>query len=133
MAKLPIVAKNIAPNLKPVFAVADLISAWKEYKKIYEVETTKRAYIDAQREITLERIRSQRAIVEQYLGGVFSERKHSIDKMFEELDKGIEKNDDRIMSLAMSGIISTLQTSPLAGLKELSDQLKDPNVDIIDI
>lgn len=110
-----------------------LIDAWRDYKKTCEVEETKRSYISAQRDISLAKIQSQRAILEKYLENTFAERRFTITEMFDRLDKGIESGNDTLIAMSMNAIVSTVKSSPLAGVQNIISQIDDPTVDAIEI
>lgn len=110
-----------------------LVSSWTEYKKIAEVEGTKRAAISAFKEVKLGQIGSQRAVLEQYLAKIFEERATTIHNFFEVLDKGIETGDSSLISNAIGAIVDITKQSPLAGARELIGAFYDPEVKTIEI
>lgn len=115
--------------LQAAEALGQIISAWKEYKKTKEIETTKREQIKAWRDATITRLDHQRALLESYLKETFKERKSVIEGMFNVLDQGIAKGDNQLVSMAMQTIISTVQTSPLQGVQHIFTQMEDVNSD----
>ena len=94
---------------------------------------TKREFIRANRDVALARIKSQRDILELYLTKTFEERKTVIAGFFRELDAGIASGNDKVIAVAMQGIVSTVQTSPLQGVSEIMRQIDDPDVKSIEI
>ena len=133
MVRLPIPKIKPSPTGLVEKSFGMLIESWKDYKKTCEIEATKREYIQAQKEVSIERIRAQRSIMQQYLSSVFEERKLVIEGMFDQLDKGLETGNDKLISVAMNTIIATVQTSPLQGAKELFQAIDDNNVECIEI
>ena len=123
----------MSKNISIEDSLSMFVNSWIDYKKIHEAEVEKREYINAQKEISLERIRSQRYIIEQYLTHTFRERQQIISGMFDALDKGIDAGNDQAITTAMNAIIATVQTSPLHGVKEILHQLNDESVDCIEI
>ena len=110
-----------------------LISAWADYKKIAEIEDTKRTAISAVKETKLAQIESQRNILEQYLSNVFKERASTINGFFERLDKGIESGDSELIGLAIGAIVDITKQSPLAGAREIIGAMYDPDIKTIEI
>lgn len=110
-----------------------LVSAWADYKKIAEVEGTKRAAISAFKDTKLSQIETQRNILEQYLSSVFKERAATINGFFERLDKGIESGDSELIGLAIGAIVDITRESPLAGAREIIGAMYDPDIKTIEI
>lgn len=125
-----------APNI-PIQAAQSsfelLVSSWAEYKKVAEVEGTKRAAISAFKDVKLEQIGAQRAVLEQYLAKTFEERATTIHNFFEVLDKGIETGDSSLISSAIGAIVDITKQSPLAGARELIGAFYDPEIKTIEI
>lgn len=114
-------------------AFCQLIEAYKQTKNIHEIESTKREYIKANREVSLARIKSQRDLLECYLTNTFKERSNVIEGFFRALDEGISSGNEQVIGWAMQGIVSTVQTSPLQGMSELMKQLDNPDIKSIEI
>jgi hypothetical protein len=110
-----------------------LVTSWVEYKKVAEVEGTKRAAISAFRDVKLEQIGAQRAVLEQYLAKTFEERASTIHNFFERLDKGIETGDSALISGAIGAIVDITKQSPLTGARELINAFYDPDIKTIEI
>lgn len=110
-----------------------LVSAWSEYKKISEVEETKRTEINAYKETQLARIEGQRKVLEQYLSGMFKERATTISGFFEALDKGIASRNSELISSSIGAIVSITKESPLAGAREIIGAMYNPEVKTIEI
>lgn len=110
-----------------------LVTSWVEYKKVAEVEGTKRAAISAFKDVKLEQIGAQRAVLEQYLAKTFEERASTIHNFFERLDKGIETGDSALISGAIGAIVDITKQSPLTGARELINAFYDPEIKTIEI
>jgi hypothetical protein len=123
--KLPIAASGSA--------ITEVISAWSDYKKTVETETTKRASIDAWRDTRLADIQSKKDLLELYLKETFKERAGMIQGFFNTLDKGIEKGDNQLINDSMGAILNIANQSPLAQAKEIMLAMHDPNVQSIEI
>ena len=130
--------KNNIGKVKPsptqaVDGVKMVYNAWVENVKIHEEEEAKRVEIRARKEVDLERIRAQKAILENYLENTFSERKAVISGMFMALDKGIEANNNELIQQSLGAIVSIAKESPLAGIQSLVSDFNDPSVKSITI
>lgn len=122
------------PNPAQVFDGLKIVAeAYRENHRVTEVETTKRGQIQAYKEVELERIRSQRKILEQYFEGVFAERKLMINLMFDALDKGIETNNLDLIQQSLGSVVAIAKESPLAGVKNLLSDYDNPEVEQITI
>lgn len=131
--KISSVINNLPSTKMAESAFSQLVSAYKEYKTIHEIESTKREYIRAQRDVSLARINAQKEILETYLVNTFQERRSVIEGLFRELDKGIDSGNDKLIAYAMQGIVSTVQTSPLQGVSDFMRQLDNPEVKELEI
>lgn len=105
-----------------------LLNAHQEYTRIRETEHTKREAIKAWRDVEVNRTNQQVDVLKTYLKESFAERKEMIDSYFDILDKGIENNNDMAIQMAMSGLVSLVQHSPLADTNKFLAQMDDPNV-----
>lgn len=114
-------------------ALDNIVDAWKQYKIVAEVEQTKRASIQATRDVNIKMIEENAAILKQYLEGMFKERAGIIAGMFERLDQGLADGNAQLASEAMSTIVAITSQSPLAGARELLVDLRNPQVTSIEI
>lgn len=110
-----------------------LITAWSDYKKISEVEITKRSTIAAWKEVNINQIESQREILEQFLTLTFKERAGIITGFFNLLDKGIDDNNSYLIDKAIVGIVAIAKESPLKQASEILRAINDPNIKSIGI
>lgn len=130
---IPDVIKQIPNTQMAESAFSQLVNAVKEYKTIKETEITKREYIRAKRDIAISKINAQKDILKIYFEYTFKERKAVFEGFFNALDKGMETNNDKVITYAMQGIISTMQNSPLQGVNDFMRQLENPDVQELEI
>lgn len=109
-----------------------LVNAYADYKTICQTEHTKREAIAAWKEVQLTKTNNQRDFLESYLKERFAERRHVIDEMFKRLDQGIEDNNPDVITMAMSAIQNTVQSSPLQEAAQVLMAMNDPTVDKIE-
>lgn len=114
-------------------AFNNIVNAYKEYKVTHEIEETKRENIRAYRDITIEKYRKQRDFLEKYLTETFKERSTVIKGFFDALDSGLESGNDNIVKMAMAGIISVIQKSPLQDINDFMKKLESDSDEVIEI
>lgn len=94
-----------------------------QYHSIREHEQTKRVDIEAQKEVALERIRSERAIIEQALSSDAMARNTALVGHFNVLDKVLETGNVEALHVVMESLNRTIEKSPLKDLAELQSKL----------
>lgn len=78
------------------------------------------------------KIEQQTEFLKAYLAETFKERRHSIDEMFERLDKGIEAGNMDLVNMAMESITTIVKSSPLKEAEKIIQALNDPNIEKIE-
>jgi len=117
------------PSPKMVFdGLKIVVDAYKENQSTIERERTKRLAIDNASKIELEKIKSQRKVLETYFSGIFEERRYVIGEMFDRLDKSIDENNLEAMQMMLGSIVDYAKESPLNGVQALLNDFNDPNV-----
>lgn len=135
-AKLPIPTKNIPVTLPLETTVSGftmLVTAWQDYKKTHEVESTKRAHIAAARDIRVEELRQRADILRLTVMKTFEERAHNFDQFFTMLESGFDTDDDRKINAALTMIVEQVKANPMAQASQMISAIQDPNVDVIDV
>jgi hypothetical protein len=118
-------------NLVPGFI--ELLSAWGDYKKTCEIETTRREQIWADRDVRITAIKEQATIFREALRETFRERAALFDKSFEMLDAGFASDNDRKINTALALSVKQVETNPMAQALQLIRDMNDPNVHEIEI
>ncbi len=126
-------AGKAAPALAAVEASKGFFEAWFDYKKVREVEETKRESIRAQRDVAIAKIKAEKEILEKYLEQSFAERRYTIEETFKRFDSALESNNLELASQAMQSIVCIVKESPLKQINKLIDMTNDPTVDEIEI
>jgi hypothetical protein len=111
----------------------NLVDAWRTCETTKAIEQTKRAHINATRDVQVKMIEENAAILKGYLGHVFAERRHVIDNMFSQLDQGLDSGNMELASKAIEAIVKVTQSSPLAGARELIADIHNPRISHIEI
>jgi hypothetical protein len=110
-----------------------LVGAWRDYKTVQAVETTKRAQIQADKEVAIKAIEEQSALLRNYFEHVFAERKSIIQNNFALLEQALAQDNLQMASLAMDSINQLVQQSPLAQAQTMIASLTDTSVKHIEI
>lgn len=63
----------------------------------------------------------------------FKERSTVIKVFFDALDSGLESGNDNVIKMAMSGIVSVIQKSPLQDINDFMKKLESDSDEIIEI
>lgn len=114
-------------------AFENIVKAWSDYKSTAAIEETKREGIRAWRDVQVALIEKNTEILKGYLFHSFSERRIVIDRFFVELDRGIKSGNVEMVSMAMGSIVSIVKQSPLAGARQMIDDLNNPDIKEIEI
>lgn len=111
-------------------ALGAMVEAARECVAIHQVESTKRGKIRAYQETEVGRIKAAEAILKNYFGQVFAERRETFDELFSRLDQALDQGNGEVISVVLRGIVDVARTSPLADLGDLSQiraALDDPD------
>ena len=100
-------------------ALNNVVEAGREYLRLREEETTKRARLDAYQTVETERVRAAERVLTDYFNRVFTERADNFQEMWARLDDAAEKGDDDTVRNMLGGIVQLAQASPLSGLADL--------------
>lgn len=129
--------KVIAPAAKRAFTALDGLGALREIVEtaqecfvIHEVESTKRARLQAYERTEIAKIQAAEAVLKQYFDQVFAERRGLYSEMFERLDEAMEQDKPEVVHSLLRGIVDIAQSSPIADLGDLSQiraALDDPD------
>jgi hypothetical protein len=100
-------------------ALNNVVEAGREYLRLREEETTKRARLNTYRTLETERVRAAERKLTEYFDLVFAERADNFQEMWSRLDEAAEKGDDDTVRNMLGGIVQLAQASPLSGLADL--------------
>lgn len=128
------VAEKVANSANPLSGFTEVVSAWKDFKKTQEQQKTIRTQIMANRDIAVTSIKEQAQLIRFALEKQFGERASNFSELFKRLDEGFERGDDKMIDSMLAGIVELSKISPLAqAVQAVHQQLKDPNVDCVEI
>lgn len=128
------VAEKVANSANPLSGLTEAVSAWKDFKQTQEQQKTIRTQIMANRDIAVTSIKEQAQLIRFALEKQFGERASNFSELFKRLDEGFERGDDKMIDSMLTGIVELSKISPLAqAVQAVHQQLKDPNVDCVEI
>jgi len=135
--KPEVIEGKIVDKPKTVFAAVDgfaalnqIVEAARECIKIHEVESTKRARLDAYEATEVARIKAGEAVLQGYFEQVFAERRDLYQEMFLRLDQALAAGNGELIAHVVRGIVDIAKDSPLANLGDLGQvraALDDPD------
>ena len=111
-------------------ALNQVVNAARECIQIHEVESTKRAKIQAYEATEVARIKAGEAVLKDYFEQVFAERRKTYEDLFSRLDQALEQNNGEVVAVVLRGIVDVARSSPLADMGDLSQiraALDDPD------
>ena len=122
-----------APPAQIVASFKELVDSYHEFKKIREIELTKRKQITSWRDTQLSKIDAQKKLVEMYLTATFKERAEIFNEAFSRLDKALAELSERpedtnalkAVDACLGIIAGQIKQSPLAGLYALMQSMEN--------
>lgn len=123
--KVPHKGRVPLPARESLELLRSLVDAAKEHGKIREEERTRRSQIEADLKRDLAKIKLQRKILETILQNTFSERRDTVDRMFERLDRALSEDRNDVAIQALSSIEGIVKSSPLESLLSARNTLED--------
>ncbi|MFE6822051.1 hypothetical protein [Streptomyces sp. NPDC057690] len=111
-------------------ALNQIVEATRECIHIHEVESTKRARLEAYEATEVARIRAAEAVLKDYFAQAFAERRNVFEEMFARLDRALDEGNGDVLQTVVRGIVDIAKSSPLADIGDLSQvraALDDPD------
>jgi hypothetical protein len=111
-------------------ALNQVVNAARECIQIHEVESTKRARIQAYEATEVARIKAGEAVLKEYFEQAFAERRSTYEELFSRLDQALDQGNGEVIAVVLRGIVDVARTSPLADMGDLSQlraALDDPD------
>lgn len=111
-------------------ALNQIVEAARVCIHIHEVESTKRARIEAYEATEVARIRAAEAVLKDYFAQAFAERRNVYYEMFARLDRALDEGNGEVLHAVVRGIVDIAKSSPIADIGDLSQvraALDDPD------
>ena len=112
----------------PTTDVLDFFNKLTEAYKEYELSKRETACIEAKKEIVLTQIQKKYELYYFAFNTIFEERRDSIHKMFEMIDRGMRENDKELISMGLQNLSKIVSSSPFASLNQLSSILEEGKI-----
>jgi hypothetical protein len=123
-------AKGSVRAMDGFAALNQIVEATRECIHIHEVESTKRARMEAYEATEVARIRAAEAVLKDYFAQAFAERRNIYEEMFARLDRALDEDNAEVLHAVVRGIVDIAKSSPLADIGDLSQvraALDDPD------
>jgi hypothetical protein len=127
---IPPAAKKALSSVDGLAALRELVDTARECFVLHEVESTKRARLQAYERTEVAKIKAAEAVLKQYFDQVFAERRGLYDDMFSRLDTAMEQDQPEVVHTLLRGIVDVARDSPIANVGDLSQiraALDDPD------
>ena len=111
--------KGLANPGEALAVVDNLVQIAGEVKKFREVQETKRAAIEAERQVVISKIRAQRNLLIKYLDKTFDERKENFNKLFDVIDDALVKDNIQQLSVGLNSFNELAKSSPFKDLADI--------------
>lgn len=115
-------------NIMPKAEVLDFFSKLTDAYKEHQITKREIAHIEAQKEIILTQMQKKYDAFYYVFNNIFEERRESIHKMFEIIDRGMKENDRELIGMGLQNLSKIVSSSPFASLNQLSGMLEDGQV-----
>lgn len=123
MANLPSNIITIPTKKIDITGITNILEKYLEYKNITEQSKIERERIQAQRDIIVTELKTKRELILDYFEKRFDERKNSLNKLYDMLDKGFDSRDEKLIYYAISGILGIIKENPLGDLETLKKNM----------
>lgn len=127
MGNLPVkFIKNFEISSK-ILPPTDIMSTFKmlmEIKRENDEVKKEIKKIEATKELLIHEMTLKFDLYHKVFGQIFDERKQSINKSFEIIDRGLKENDKDLISMGLNSLSQVVSASPFSNLAELSKLLE---------
>jgi hypothetical protein len=111
-------------EIVPAEQVAQVMGSLADAIRVETQSRIEMQKVQAARETALEHIRAKHDLYRKVFDHLFDERRETIAKYFEVIDKGIASNNQELILGAMKGLGAIVAASPFNDLKALADVLE---------
>lgn len=98
-----------------------------DFAEFWQTEQNKREKIRARRDVMIAEIEKQQRVMETYFEGVFNERRHNFDRLYDVLHTALEKEQWEVVDKAMTAIVDMAKEFPLDDLDKFRTAWNDPD------
>jgi hypothetical protein len=122
--------KGILSPSDALAVVDNIVQIAGEVEKFREVQKTKRAAIEAEKQVVITRLNAQKKLLIKYLDETFDERKENFKKLFDVIDDALAKENIQQLAMGLSSVTELAKSSPfkdLADIEQVGKALEDKN------
>lgn len=102
-----------------------MYTVYSDYQKIRETEKSARVEIEARKEVALEQIRSQRAIMERALKDQFKIRRDGLEATIHALDEALKAGNLDALHMILDTVAKLVEQSPFKDIADMRAQLSE--------
>lgn len=127
---IPPKAVDAVGAMRGLDALTQIVNAVSDAHHVHQVESTKRARLQAYEATEVARIKAGSEILRDYFDKVFTERRQVHQGLFERLDQALESGNTDALQAVTQGIVEVARSSPLASVGDLGQiraALDDPD------
>lgn len=120
LQSVPLTGRVLSHTVTPADVLAvvqEIVALGREWVKVHEEETTRRAEIAADRDTLLADIHARRDLFVTYLDNSFDERTSNFEALFARLDVALANDSDAAATI-LSSITALAMKSPFADLRD---------------
>jgi len=110
--------------------VDSIVQIAGEVEKFREVQKTKRAAIEAEKQVVITKLNVQKKLLMKYLDETFDERKENFKKLFDVIDDALIKENIQQLAMGLNSVNELAKSSPfkdLANIDQVGKALEDKN------
>ena len=122
--------KGLCSPAEALSVVDNLTQIAGEVKKFREVQKTKRAAIEAEKQAVITKLHLQKKLLMKYLDETFDERRENFKKLFEVIDDALVKDNIQQLAVGLNSVNELANSSPfkdLANINQVGKALEDEN------
>lgn len=118
-------------QLTDIIPATDIFNFFNQLTDAYnQSQATKveLARLEAMKEAVLLEIQNKYDIYHQVFDHIFDERKITINKSFDIIDKGLNSGDKELITIGMQSLSKIVSSSPFANMEQLSNMLESNKI-----
>jgi hypothetical protein len=122
--------KGILSPSDALAVVDNIVQIAGEVEKFREVQKTKRAAIEAEKQVVITRLDVQKRLLIKYLDETFDERRENFKKLFDVIDDALAKDNIQQLAMGLNSVTELAKSSPfkdLADIDQVGKALEDRN------
>lgn len=124
-------AGTVSGPISAMNVIDEVLRLGREWMQVHEEESTKRAVIQVDAEVTIAQIHARRDLFLSYLDKSFDEREKNFEALFARLDEALLSSPEAVGTI-LSSITTLALKSPFADLHDpvaLKEKLNDPDAE----